>query len=260
MRFVSVSTRLAGGLLLISTAAGISPAVRPLYTGDPMEPALIAQDIVGIAFGFPLLVIATRFAESGSLRGLLAWMGALFYLAYFWFFHVVGVRFNPLFPIHVALVSIGMYGALYLVFGTDMEAVRRRFSDRLRVNLIAAFLMGTAVLFAMAWANTIAGHIAAGTEMDRVTRLVVAIDLVVLLPLMFFGGYWLWRRQAVGYVLAAMLLVKNVATFLTLTATTLLASLAGMAIRAGELAAYAAGLAVAIALLIHCLRSVEETA
>ena len=34
------------------------------------------------------------------------------------------------------------------------------------------------------------------------TRLVVAVDGVVLLPLMFFGGVWLWRRQALGYVLA----------------------------------------------------------
>ena len=247
-------------LLLVSAAAGLALGAQSLYARDPMRVALIAQDAVAIVFGLPLLVISAWSAKRGSARGLLCWIGALFYLAYFWFFHVVGVQFGPLLPAHIAIVSIGMYGALYLFAGLDAEAVKARFSVRLKARSIAIFLMGTASLFAVAWLVLIVSRARSGEGLDTVTRLVVAVDGVVLLPLMFFGGLWLWRRQPLGYVLAAMLLVKSVATFLTLAVTSLVAWSAGGHLVVLELAAYATGLVVAALLLFNCLSSLEETA
>src|SRR5688500_16073562 len=113
LRFPSALTRLAAALLLVSAAAGVALGARTLYASEPMRVALIAQDGVAIVFGLPLLVISAWSARRGSLRGLLCWIGALFYLAYFWFFHVAGVQFGPLLPAHIVIVSIGMFGALY---------------------------------------------------------------------------------------------------------------------------------------------------
>lgn len=259
LRFASAMTRLAAALLLVSAAAGLALGARSLYASDPMRVALIAQDAVAIVFGLPLLVVSAWSAQRGSARGLLCWMGALFYLAYFWFFHVVGVQFGPLLPAHIALVSIGMYGALYLFVGVNAEAVKSRFTLRLKARSIAVFLMGTASIFAVAWLVLIVTRARAGAGLDGVTRLVVAVDGVVLLPLMFFGGLWLWRRQPVGYVLAAMLLVKSVATFLTLAVTSLVAWTAGGRLVLIELTAYGAGLVIASLLLFNCLASLEDT-
>jgi hypothetical protein len=229
-----------------------------LYASEPLRVALIAQDAVALVFGLPLLVISAWSARRGSIRGLLCWIGALFYLAYFWFFHVVGVQFGPLLPAHIVIVSIGMFGALYLVVGLNAEAVKSRFSVRLQVRSIAVFLMGTAAAFAVAWLVLIVSRARSGEGLDSVTRLVVAVDGVVLLPLMFFGGLWLWRREPLGYVLAAMLLVKSVATFLTLAVTSLAAWTAGSELMILELAAYGAGLIVATLLLFNCLASLED--
>ena len=259
LRFPSAITRLASALLLVSAAAGLAMGARSLYASDPMRVALVAQDAVAIVFGLPLLVISAWSARRGSARGLLCWIGALFYLAYFWFFHVVGVQFGPLLPAHIAIVSIGMYGALYLFVGLDPDAVKARFTVRLKARSIAAFLMGTAAAFAVAWLVLIVSRARSGAGLDTVTRLVVAVDGVVLLPLMFFGGLWLWRRQPLGYVLAAMLLVKSVATFLTLAVTSVVAWSAGGSLVILELAAYGTGLVVASALLFNCLSSLEET-
>jgi hypothetical protein len=242
----------------VSAAAGLALGARSLYVSDPMRVALIAQDAVAIVFGLPLLVISAWSARHGSARGLLCWIGALFYLAYFWFFHVVGVQFGPLLPAHIAIVSIGMYGALYLFVGLNAEAVKARFTVRLKARSIAAFLMGTAAVFAVAWLVLIVSRARSGAGLDAVTRLVVAVDGVVLLPLMFFGGLWLWRREPLGYVLAAMLLVKSVATFLTLAVTSLVAWSAGGRLVTLELAAYGTGLVVASLLLFNCLSSLEE--
>ena len=252
-------TRLAAALLLVSAAAGLALGVRSLYASEPLRVALVAQDVVAIVFGLPLLIVSAWSARHGSARGLLCWIGALFYLAYFWFFHVVGVQFGPLLPAHIAIVSIGMYGALYLFTGINPEAVKARFTVRLKARSIAVFLMGTAAAFAVAWLVLIVSRARSGEGLDTVTRLVVAVDGVVLLPLMFFGGLWLWRQQPLGYVLAAMLLVKSVATFLTLAVTSLVAWSAGGSLVIFELAAYGVGLVVASLLLFNCLTSFEET-
>lgn len=258
LRFPSAMTRLAAALLLVSAAAGLALGARSLYASEPMRVALVAQDAVAIVFGLPLLVLSAWSARRGSARGLLCWMGALFYLAYFWFFHVIGVQFSPLLPAHIALVSIGMYGALYLFVGLNPEAVKARFTVRLKARSIAVFLMGTASIFAVAWLVLIVSRARAGAGLDTVTRLVVAVDGVVLLPLMFFGGLWLWRRQPLGYALAVMLLVKSVATFLTLVVTSAVAWSAGGHLVVLEMAAYGTGLVVASLLLFNCLASFEE--
>jgi hypothetical protein len=44
---------------------------------------------------------------------------------------------------------------------------------------------------------------------------------------MFWGGLWLWRRRALGYVVAAMLLVKAASVGLTLVMLTWLVTLWG---------------------------------
>ncbi len=256
--FASAITRLAAALLLVSAAAGLALGAQTLYASDPMRIALIAQDAVAIVFGLPLLVISAWSARRGSVRGLLCWIGALFYLAYFWFFHVVGVQFGWLLPAHIAIVSLGMYGALYLFVGLNPEAIKSRFTLRLKARSIAVFLMGTASIFAVAWLVLIINRARTGAGLDAVTRLVVAVDGVVLLPLMFFGGLWLWRKQPLGYALAAMLLVKSVATFLTLAVTSLVAWSAGGRLVVLELTAYGAGLIVASLLLFNCLASLEE--
>ena len=258
LRFASAITRLAAALLLVSAAAGLALGARTLYASDPLRLALIAQDAVALVFGLPLLVISAWSARRGSVRGLLCWIGALFYLAYFWFFHVVGVQLGPLLPAHIAIVSIGMYGALYLFVGLNAEAVKSRFTMRLKARSIAIFLMATAAIFAVAWLVLIVSRARAGEGLDTVTRLVVAVDGVVLLPLMFFGGLWLWRRQPLGDVLAAVLLVKSVATFLTLAVTSLVTWTAGGQLMILELAAYGAGLIVASLLLFNCLASLED--
>jgi len=191
-------------------------------------------------------------------RGIVSWMGALSYVADLWFFNVVGVQFGPLLPVHIAIVSLAMYGALYLFVGLNPDAIKARFSLQLKARSIAVFLMGTASIFAVAWLALIVNRARAGAGLDPVTRLAVAVDGVVLLPLMFFGGLWLWRSQPLGYALAAMLLVKSVATFLTLAVTSFVTWSAGGRVAPLEFAAYGVGLVIASMLLFNCLASLED--
>jgi hypothetical protein len=242
-------------LLTVASASGLLFGAAVLYDTDPMLPVLLAQDAVGLFVGVPLLLGSAWLARRGSTRGLLVWMGALFYVAYFWYFYVIGVRVTVLFPVYIAIVSMSLFGVLYLFFALDAEEVKHRVTPRMPVRLTAGFLIGTAVFFALLWLGLVASHLAAGTELDAVSQYVIAIDGVVLLPLAFFGGVWLWQRRALGFALAGILLVKVAATFLTLIATTLM-SLATVPPDPVQTSAYGVGLIVASALLVFCLRAV----
>ena len=243
-------------LLALSSASGLLYGASELYDVDVILPALIAQDTIGLIVGVPLLLVCAWLARRGSTRALLCWMGALFYVAYFWYFYVIGIRVTWLFPVYIAMVSMSLFGVLYLFFALDLDALKRRFSARMRVRLTSAFLIGTAVFFALLWLGVTVSHVTAGTELDPVSQYVIAIDGVVLLPLAFFGGLWLWRHHPLGFALAGLLLMKVSVTFLTLVAATVM-SLTTMPPDPVQTAAYSIGFVAASVLLLSCLKSIE---
>jgi hypothetical protein len=157
----------------------------------------------------------------GSTGGLLVWAGTLFYFAYSYYFYVIG-GFNALFLIYIAVVSTSLYGLLSLLFAIDAQALQSRFGARTPTRLVGGFFISIALLFALMWGGMSITSAVAGTRPDEVLRSVVIIDCTVLLPLLFFGGLRLWRREAWGYVLGELLLTKLAATGFTLAFNTAL--------------------------------------
>ena len=259
---VTLVSRMTGLLLTLlagSAVAGLTLGPRGWYdTAAATYPAFLGQDAITLVLGLPLLALSMWAARQGSTRGLLCWMGALFYIAYSYAFYVLGARITWLFPVYIVIVSLGMYGSLALLFALDGRALAARVGPRLPRRAIATYLVATATFFAGLWLALIGSRLAAGVEPDLVVRTVVAVDGIVLLPLLFFGGLWLWQAAPLGVALAGLLLVKAAATFLTLIANTLVVLAWGQAVSTVETAAYAAGFAVAALLLSRYLASIEE--
>jgi hypothetical protein len=246
-------------LLGLASAVGLLLGPRGWYDADPTtQPAFLGQDVATLLVGLPLLVWAWRAARAGSVRGLLCWAGALFYVAYSYFFFVIGGRFSPLFPVHVVLVSLGMYGALALVFAIDHEALAARFDRDTPVRLVSGYLVVTAALFAVLWMTILVAALMGDWWLTPVQRAVIAVDAVVLLPLLCYAGLALWRRRPVGYVLAGILLVKAAATFVTLLISTAFVALDGTRVPAGETLAYGTGFACACALAARYFAHVRD--
>jgi hypothetical protein len=244
---VSRITAVLVGLLAVAAATGLALGPRGWYDPDPAtQPAFLGQDVATLVLGLPLLFWSSRAARAGSVRGLVCWAGALFYVAYSYYFFVIGGRFSPLFPVYLTLVSLGTYGALAVVFSIDHEQLARRFDRATPVRLVSGYLGATSVLFAGLWLAMIGSALARGVALTGVQRAVIAVDAIVLLPLLFYAGVALWRRAPIGYALAGLLLVKAAATFLTLLISTAFIGLGGGPVSVGETAAYAAGLAGAV--------------
>lgn len=60
-------------------------------------------------------------ARRGSLIGLLLWPGTLFYVLYGYAFYLIGVPFNALFLLYVALVTVSTYTMIGLLASIDGE-------------------------------------------------------------------------------------------------------------------------------------------
>lgn len=180
---------------------------------------LVGQDIATLVVGVPVLMASALAARSGSARGLLAWAGALFYLAYSYFFFVVGA-FNAGFPAYAVIVALSLYGLVSLLLAIDPEAVAARFGATTPRRLVGGYLMGIGALFVVMWGGLAVSAAVSGESPDPVVRLVLIADGCVLLPALLAGGWKLWHGAPWGYVLGGILLVKVALTAGTLVFTT----------------------------------------
>lgn len=258
LRPVVATSLVTAALLAITAVAGLLFGARGLYTPDPATLApFLGQDGITLVAILPLLLWSLWAARRGSLRGLLLWTAALFYLAYSYAYYVLNPEFNVLYLAYIAIVAMSLYSCLYLLLSTDADAVARRFSARAPVRLAGGFLMALSVGLGLAWVTMIISHLASGTTPSRVNQVVWPMDLIVAFPAMFWGGLWLWRRRPLGYAVATVLLFKGGLLGVTLVVNTWLASTFWGMPPDPALPVYTIGGLGGLALAAHYLRSLK---
>jgi len=208
-------------LLLICSIVGLLFGADGFYAANPETlPQILGQDLITLVLGVPLLLGCVKLTQKGSLKGVLLWTGLLFYFAYSYYFYVVGVRFNTLFLVYIAIVALSLYGLLALLIQLQGIALQDYLSQKTPTRLIAAFLLAMAGLFTALWIGVTLSHLFAQSALSPVERHVIGLDGMVLLPLMFIGGWLLWCNRPWGYLLAAILLTKLAALGFTLLVNT----------------------------------------
>jgi hypothetical protein len=210
VRLVTATSLSAAILLAITAVAGLLFGTRGLYTPDPSTlPTFVGQDAITLIAILPLLLWSVWAARRGSLRGLLLWTAAQFYVAYSYAYYVLNPEFNVLYLAYIAVVAMSLYGCIFLLIAIDADAVAARFSARTPVRMAGAFLMVLPIGLGMAWVAAIVSDLSSGTTPTRVNQVVWPMDLIVAFPAMFWAGLWLWRRRALGYSVAGVLLIKS---------------------------------------------------
>ena len=261
LRLVTVTSCLTAVLLAVVAVAGLLFGARGLYRPDPATlPAFLGQDAITLLAVLPLLLWSVRSAVRGSLRGLLLWTAALFYVAYSYAYYVLSPEFNMLYPAYIAIVAMSLYGCLYLLLATDAHAVAERFGSGAPVRAAGAFLMVLPLGLGMAWVSMIVAALAGGQMPKRVDQVVWPMDLIVAFPAMFWAGLWLWRRQPLGYVVAAVLLVKGGLLGVTLVINTWIAATFWGAAADPAVPVYALGGLGGLALAVRYLRHLRPDA
>ncbi|WP_202915891.1 hypothetical protein [Pontibacter pamirensis] len=250
VKTITVLVLLIALLALVATATGIfsdgGPGVyeytsvrgqkitiygKGLYQHMSAEvaPQGIAQDVVTLAVGIPLLLISLLLFRKGSLRGMFLLCGTLGYFLVTYLFYTVMGMYNVLFLAYVMLLASSFFAFLLSLRAFQTDTVRASFADNAPVKFAGGFLMFSAIAIGALWLSIVVPPLFDGTvipiQVEHYTTLVVqGLDLGILLPAAFVVGLLLVKKKAAGYLLAPVYLI-----FLSILMTALTAKVIAMA-------------------------------
>lgn len=207
---------------------------RGLYRFDTVSTAAQMQgnDFIALIVGIPLLVASSWLAFRGSLRGRLLLAGTSGYFLYTYMSMSMLTAYNSLFLVYVALFGLSLYAFILSMLSFDLAGLARHFNPALPRGWIAAVLFGDGVFLILAWLARIVPEllhpeIPAALE-NTTTRVIQAMDLVLIAPLAILGGMLLLRRSAWGYLLASIALMKGLTMALAVSTMAINMSLQGV--------------------------------
>ena len=199
--------------ILLAIAAGAGMITEGLYRDVPDIVAQAkGQDLISLILVLPILIVTAILARRGSLQARLIWLGALTYLVYTYASFAFAIQYNPLFLVYIALLGFSLYALIGGLATLDMAEVKARYIDQTSARAASIFLSAAAVLISSLWLSEIipaliAGEIPQSILEDRTpTNVVHVLDLAWILPSFGIAAASLWRKHALGYILAGILL------------------------------------------------------
>jgi hypothetical protein len=214
----TIGLRLLGVLLLVAAAGGLF--IEGLYRDARSVAAMFrGYDFVSLVVVAPLLIIASLQRFSSSLRVRTFVLGVTAYTVYTYAFYLFGATFNDFLLIHVAIFTAAMATLFHGVERSEPIIVAIAFGHRTRGRIVAAILAGLGVSLGAMWIAGSLGFIFTGDVPTEASKLVLptglthlgyVMDLSILIPSYMLGAVLIWRRNAWGYVLAAISLVAGV--------------------------------------------------
>ncbi len=203
-------------IVVLGVPVHLTGLLVPTIYRDPavLLPQNLGTDLVTLLVGLPLLAASTVGMRAGSLRARILWLGALGLLVYVYGMYALGVWWNELFLVYVALFGLSLFALIIGLVSTDAVRIRAGFVMQAPVRSVAAYLIAIAGMVAAMWLAEEVGALLRSTvpptvlQFEAPTNIVHVFDLGLVLPAMVLAALMLLRDQPWGYVLAGMLLVK----------------------------------------------------
>jgi len=253
--------------VLLAIAAGSGLLVPGLYHDSPyLATQAVAQDLVSLTVGLPLLIATAVLAARGSLRARLLWLGGLIYLVYTYAIAALEVRFNALFLVYVALLGCSLYALIGGLVTTDLPAVKASFSEKAPVKTVSIYLGVLAILFYGLWLSEVIPALIAGATPQSVadngtpTNAVHVLDMAWVLPAMGIAAVTLWRQRPLGYMLAAALLAFVVLLALAILSMVVFLMRGGHPVVVPQVVVFATLFMTSLGMLTWFMRSLRPAA
>lgn len=190
----------------------------------------IAQDIITLCIGIPLLLIALWGFRKGSVKSRFLLAGATGYFFVTYLFYCAMAMYNELFLVYVTLLALSFFSLFNLLTSFKPETVSEYFSTKTPANFTGGFLIFNAVAIALMWLGRVVPPLLDGTiypnDLQHYTTLIVqGFDLGLLLPISFISGLLLKRKNPMGYLTGVPYVI-----FLSILMTSLSAKIIAMGI------------------------------
>ena len=201
-------------LAIIASAGGIF--MEDLYRDNELiQAAWYGNDLVTLFVAIPMMVGGLGFSFRGSQRAQLIWIGTLWYMVYNYIFYLYGAAFNKFFLIYVVLFALSAYAFIFALIKIDVKGIGKKFNAHTPVKWISGYMLAFALLLGGLWIMLCISFIITGQvpqdilQTDHPTGVVYATDLALLMPATVLAAILLWKRQAWGYILSAIVLIKS---------------------------------------------------
>lgn len=209
---------------------------KGLYQHDSVSMAAqaIAQDYVTLFLGIPLLLISTYLYRKGLLKGSLLLTGTLGYFLYTYTSYSFLSMYNSMFLIYVALMSASFFAFTLMMMYFDVKNLPLFFSKKTPVRFIGGFILFVSFVFGIMWTGKLGFPLMNNTppaNLQHYTTFVIqALDLGFVVPVGLLAGILLIMRKPFGYLLAPVIIIKEITLLTALTAMIFLQQRAGVEI------------------------------
>jgi hypothetical protein len=237
---------------------------KGIYKNDSVSLAAqgIAQDVVTLVLGIPMLLISLVLARKNLLRGRLLLLGTVSYFLYAYVSYSFLSMYNPLFLVYVMLMSLSLFAFILCIMSIDVEALKSSFSTKLPVKFIGGFQIFIAFILLMLWLGKIVPSLiseATPIGLEHYTTLVIqAMDLGIIVPVALLSAILLMKRRPFGYLLSSIVIIKGLTMLTAITAMIIGQVLAGVEVGIVEMIIFPIINLIAIYCLVIVLRNVEE--
>lgn len=243
---VLILSILAFVLLLVASLAGIllddggSPYVATSLRGEPVEvyggeglyqfdtvfKAVLFRgfDWANLFVGLPVLLWGMYLYRRGQVKGQLLMAAVFSYLAYNYLIGVMGNAYNVMFLVWTGLFSVGIFGLALVLAEVDVPSLPDKLRSGFPRRSLAVYMMILGLFLLVQYLTEILSAYRLGqppASLDVYTTLeLAALELGIMIPLHLLGGIALWRRKAIGYLLAILLSFTALMTFISLSVST----------------------------------------
>lgn len=186
-----------------------------IYPTDELRQSFIANEVVNLFIGLPILLVSMWLARRGWLAGLLLWPGALLYILYNYIAYVIGVPFGWITFVYLALVLLSAFLLFYLFNAIDQKFVQEHLAGSVPARFSGLVLLGLGALFIL---RALGIFVQASTAQMSLLlpEIGVLIADMVLSLIWIAGGVLLLRRKPLGYAGGLGLLFSGSMLFIAL--------------------------------------------
>lgn len=190
---------LVGAVLMTALSLGglLYPSI--FYPTYELLQSFIANDVVNLVIGLPIMMGSMWLTRHGKLIGLLCWPGALLYVLYNYIAYMVGIPYSVLTFVYLVLVLLSIYGIFDLLNGIDKNAVQEQLSGSVPARTAGGILMIFGIMFVFRAIGMIIETSTSQTTHPS-SEIGVMIADIVLSIFFITGGGLLLRRSSLGYV------------------------------------------------------------
>jgi hypothetical protein len=179
-----------------------------LYHNDTVfaAAAFTGTDVVTLLVALPLLFVALRLTQRGSLRGAFLLTGALSYFLYNGASMGLGAAYNPLFLGYVALFGVSLFAFAAAFRAINRPDLPELITPGLPHRALAIFLFVAGIGTALIWLSDVVGALVVGQAPPMLgpytTKITYTLDIGIITPLAVLSGVLVLRRNALGYAMA----------------------------------------------------------